>query len=219
MFYKPKEPRKAPLLTGSLQLSAEPSVAQKRQCSLLKRIAPHYSLSAMPCFQQCGHPCSSQDTRVGNAEGSNLDSRSGAFSPAPLIYGHSESPSKQPQFTQDQQWHWEQPTLSLLNKCGHRGSRWGFRLLCPWNSPGKNTRVGCHFLLQGIFPTQGLNPHLLHLLHWQVDSLSLTHLGSSLLCIHISKLLCDFSPVNLSHVNLILRPVKRTQKSRGKLFP
>ena len=31
--------------------------------------------------------------------------------------------------------------------------------------PGKNTRVGCHFLLQGIFPTQGLNPHLLRLLH------------------------------------------------------
>ena len=31
------------------------------------------------------------------------------------------------------------------------------RLLCLWNSPGKNTGVGCHFLLQGIFPTQGLN--------------------------------------------------------------
>ena len=29
------------------------------------------------------------------------------------------------------------------------------RLLCPWNSPGKNTGVGCHALLQGIFPTQG----------------------------------------------------------------
>ena len=29
------------------------------------------------------------------------------------------------------------------------------RLLCPWDSPGKNTRVGCHALLQGIFPTQG----------------------------------------------------------------
>ena len=26
------------------------------------------------------------------------------------------------------------------------------RLLCLWNSPGKNTRVGCHYLLQGIFP-------------------------------------------------------------------
>ena len=36
------------------------------------------------------------------------------------------------------------------------------RLLCPWDFPGKNTRVGCHFLLQGIFPTQGSNPGLLH---------------------------------------------------------
>ena len=36
------------------------------------------------------------------------------------------------------------------------------RLLHPWNSPGKNTGVGCHFLLQGIFLTQGLNPGLLH---------------------------------------------------------
>ena len=49
------------------------------------------------------------------------------------------------------------------------------RLLCPWDFPGKNTGVGCHFLLQGIFLTQGSN---LHLLHWQVDSLLLSHLGS-----------------------------------------
>ena len=41
------------------------------------------------------------------------------------------------------------------------------RLLCPWDFPGKNTGVSCHFLLQGIFPTQGLN---LHLIHWQVDT-------------------------------------------------
>ena len=34
------------------------------------------------------------------------------------------------------------------------------------------------FLFQGIFPTQGSNPHLLHLLHWQADSLPLVHLGS-----------------------------------------
>ena len=33
---------------------------------------------------------------------------------------------------------------------------------CPWNSLGKNTGVGCHFLFQGIFPTQGSNPGLLH---------------------------------------------------------
>ena len=32
------------------------------------------------------------------------------------------------------------------------------RLLCPWDSPGKNTGVGCHFLLHGIFATQGWNP-------------------------------------------------------------
>ena len=32
------------------------------------------------------------------------------------------------------------------------------KLLCPWDSPGKNTAVGCHALLQGFFPTQGLDP-------------------------------------------------------------
>ena len=46
------------------------------------------------------------------------------------------------------------------------------RLLCPRDSRSKNTGVGCHFLLQGIFPTQGSNPHLLH---WQADSLPLGH--------------------------------------------
>ena len=50
------------------------------------------------------------------------------------------------------------------------------RLLCPRDSPGKNTGVGCYALLQGIFPTQGLNLHLLSLLDWQTDSLSLAPL-------------------------------------------
>ena len=36
------------------------------------------------------------------------------------------------------------------------------KLLHPWDPPGKNTGVGCHFLLQGIFPTQGSNPGLPH---------------------------------------------------------
>ena len=43
---------------------------------------------------------------------------------------------------------------------------------------GKNTGVGCCFLLQGIFSTQGLSPRLWHLLHWQVDSLPLVPPGS-----------------------------------------
>ena len=49
------------------------------------------------------------------------------------------------------------------------------RLLSPWNVSGKDTGVGCHFLLQGIFPIQGLN---LCFLHWQADSLPLSHQGS-----------------------------------------
>ena len=49
------------------------------------------------------------------------------------------------------------------------------RLLCPWDFPDKDTGVGCHFLLQGIFLTQRLNPCLLG--HWQVSSLPLAPLG------------------------------------------
>ena len=43
------------------------------------------------------------------------------------------------------------------------------RLLCPWSSPGKNTRVGCHSLLQGIFPDPGIKPRSPAL---QADSLA-----------------------------------------------
>ena len=46
-------------------------------------------------------------------------------------------------------------------------------LLCPWDSPGKNTGVGCHAVLQEVFLTQELNPHLLGVLHWQAGSLPL----------------------------------------------
>ena len=56
--------------------------------------------------------------------------------------------------------------LTLLQTCGLQPAR----LLCPWDSLGKIAGVGCHFLLQGIFPTQGSNPCLLHcrqvLYHW-----------------------------------------------------
>ena len=50
------------------------------------------------------------------------------------------------------------------------------QLLCPWGSPGKNTGVGSHFLLQGIFPTQGENLFL----HWQAGSLPAEPLGGPL---------------------------------------
>ena len=46
------------------------------------------------------------------------------------------------------------------------------RLRWSWGIPGKNPGVGCHILLQGLFPTQGSNWSLLH---WQGDSLWLSH--------------------------------------------
>ena len=49
------------------------------------------------------------------------------------------------------------------------------RFHCQWNFPGMNSVVGCHFLLQGIFSTQGLN---LCLLHWQAGILPLSHQGN-----------------------------------------
>ena len=53
-----------------------------------------------------------------------------------------------------ERWKWSRSVMS-----DSLGPPW---LLRPWDFPGKSTGVGCHFLLQGIFPTQGLNPGLLH---------------------------------------------------------
>ena len=50
----------------------------------------------------------------------------------------------------------------------------------PMGLSGKNTGVGCHALLQGIFPTQGLKLCPLHLLHWQAGSLPEAPLGKLL---------------------------------------
>ena len=58
------------------------------------------------------------------------------------------------------------------------------RLLCPWDSPGKNTGVGSHFLLQGIFPTQELNPGLLHS---RQILYQLSYEGSPLLFVDVPK--------------------------------
>ena len=55
------------------------------------------------------------------------------------------------------------------------------RLLHLWDFPGKNTGMGCHFLLQGIFQIQGSNLRFLCHLHWQMGSLPLHHLGKHLL--------------------------------------
>ena len=61
-------------------------------------------------------------------------------------------------------------------------------LLCSWNFPGKDTGVGCHFFLQGIFLTQGSNSCLWSLLHWQVDSLPLVPHGKPIFLITWNKM-------------------------------
>ena len=58
------------------------------------------------------------------------------------------------------------------------------RRLCPWNSPGQNTGVGSHSLLQGIFPTQWSNPGLPRC-RWILYSLS--HQGSPVNSVNISQ--------------------------------
>ena len=63
------------------------------------------------------------------------------------------------------------PTLCDITDCSLPGSS------VHGNSPGENTGVDCHALLQGILPTQGWNPHLLHFLPWQVGSLPLAPPG------------------------------------------
>ena len=72
------------------------------------------------------------------------------------------------------------PLCPTLRACGLQPTR----PLCPWDSPWKNTGVGCHALLQGIFPTQGSNLSLLYLLHcrqilycWVTGKIQLFTLG------------------------------------------
>ena len=65
---------------------------------------------------------------------------------------------------------WELSRFSRVQLCA---TPWtvAHQVLCPWDSPRKNTGVGCHPLLQGTFPIQGLSRGLIHLLRWQAGSL------------------------------------------------
>ena len=78
------------------------------------------------------------------------------------------------------------------------------RLLWPWDFLGKTTGVGCHFLLQGIFPTLELNPHLLR---WQVDSLPLSHLGSPCNAIRFSKVTAAAAAKSLQSCPTLCDPI------------
>ena len=83
----------------------------------------------------------------------------------------------------------------MLNHSVASDSLWPTRLLCSWEFYSKNTGVGCHALLQRIFPTQALNPGLLHC-RWIFYRLS--HQGSPVS--HISLV------QSLSRVQLLVTP-------------
>ena len=73
-----------------------------------------------------------------------------------------------------------QPSCSVMSDCLPPRKLQPARLLYPWDFPGKNIGVGCHFLYQGTFSTQGSNPSLLH---WQANSLTTEPPGKTLLVI------------------------------------
>ena len=73
-------------------------------------------------------------------------------------------------------WKWKWSHSVLSNSLQPHGLS-PTRLLHPWDFPGKNTGVGCHFLLQGSFLIQGSNPDLLH---WRQILYLLSHQGSFL---------------------------------------
>ena len=76
---------------------------------------------------------------------------------------------------------------------------WLTKLLHLWDFPGKNTRVGCCFLFQGIFLTHGSNPHLC-LLHCRQVLYPLSHRGSpGLLCCRSKWLRLGFLKLGISY--------------------
>ena len=81
-----------------------------------------------------------------------------------------------------------------------------------WNFPGKNAGVGCHFLLQEIFLTQGSKPRLLH---WQADSLSLSHLGAMTRIQRKGQHFGHFSALHIGFTWLTIRVFIKTHH----LFP
>ena len=96
------------------------------------------------------------------------------------------------------------------------------RLLCPWDFPGRNTGVGYHSLLQGIFPTQGLNLGFPRLLHWQAGSLPLCHLGRPpLVGMSLSKTTwAPPEPALVIHIHTAISPGSNTEQGpRGVRYP
>ena len=84
-------------------------------------------------------------------------------------------------------------------------------------------KMGCHFLLQKSFPTQGPNPHLLRLLHWQTDSLPLAPPGKPwvmLVVVHLVSASNSFiTPWSVAHQAPLSLGLSRQVYWSGLPFP
>ena len=98
----------------------------------------------------------------------------------------------------------------------HPYGLWCAWLLCPRVSPGMNTGVGCHALLQGIFLTQGSNPCLLCLLHWKARTLPLV-LPGKLTTYDNFLLLSRLSRAILENMQAREMPQRKESKSGSPL--
>ena len=94
--------------------------------------------------------------------------------------------------------------LSCLSSVPLFASSWSIAHRAPlsMDSPGKNTGVGWHGLLQGIFPTQGWNPCLLRLLHWQAGSL---------------PLVLPEKPSTVSTMHVYYRKIRKDRSAKGDI--
>ena len=107
--------------------------------------------------------------------------------------------------------------VQLLTELWKLDSWWIHRLYSPWNFPGQNTRVGSLSLLQGIFPTQGLNPGLLHYQVSHKGSAILTGVGSLLLLWQIVP--SQESNQCLLHCRQILYQLSNQGSPFGLIYP
>ena len=85
-------------------------------------------------------------------------------------------------FTRDHPWYFTLLDCCSVAKSCPTATPWtvAYQALLSMGFAGKNAGVGSHSLLLGLFPTQGSNPGLLYLLHWQVGSLPLVPSGKPL---------------------------------------
>ena len=87
------------------------------------------------------------------------------------------------------------------------------------DSPGRNTGVGCHFLLQGIFPTQGSNLCLLCLLHWQADSLPLAPPGKPNIVGQLVNLVTQSCPTLCNPMDYTVHGILQARILEWVVFP